>query len=41
MKEMNEKIVKLNDLLSGLGSIVVAFSGGVDSTFWLRQPNVP
>jgi len=33
MKETNRKIKQLNDILSGLGSVVVAFSGGVDSSF--------
>jgi len=33
MEKTNVKTKQLNDLLSGLGSIVVAFSGGVDSSF--------
>jgi len=33
MKKENTKIKQLNDLLKGFGSIVVAFSGGVDSSF--------
>lgn len=33
MKEDEAKIKQLHDLLHGLGSIVVAFSGGVDSSF--------
>lgn len=33
MKETNVKIKQLHDLLSGFGSVVVAFSGGVDSSF--------
>lgn len=33
MEKTNMKIKQLNDLLSGFGSIVVAFSGGVDSSF--------
>ena len=33
MDKTNIKIKQLNDLLSGFGSIVVAFSGGVDSSF--------
>ena len=33
MEKTNMKIKQLNELLSGLGSVVVAFSGGVDSSF--------
>jgi len=33
MGTTNSKIKQLNDILSGFGSIVVAFSGGVDSSF--------
>ena len=33
MEETNVKIKQLHDLLCGFGSIVVAFSGGVDSSF--------
>jgi len=33
MDEHNIKITQLHDLLSGLDRIVVAFSGGVDSSF--------
>jgi len=33
MKETERKIKQLNDVLSSFGSIVVAFSGGVDSSF--------
>lgn len=33
MESVTKKLEQLNDLLSGLGRIVVAFSGGVDSSF--------
>lgn len=33
MEKTNTKIKQLHDLLSGFGSIAVAFSGGVDSSF--------
>ncbi|MBP2625501.1 MAG: hypothetical protein H6Q68_212 [Firmicutes bacterium] len=33
MEEINIKTKQLNDFLSGFGSVVVAFSGGVDSSF--------
>lgn len=33
MEETNTKMKQLHDLLSGFGSVVVGFSGGVDSSF--------
>src|ERR1035437_1302503 len=32
----NEKVQKLKDILAGLGSVVVAFSGGTDSSLVLK-----
>src|SRR5664279_6050251 len=37
MKLRDEKSLKLDSILKDLGSFVVAFSGGVDSTFLLHR----
>jgi uncharacterized protein len=36
MEQMEQKYAKLGELLQSLGKVVVAFSGGVDSTFLLK-----
>jgi len=38
MKE--DRLTKLNSILKDMGSIVVAYSGGVDSTFLLHRAHM-
>lgn len=36
MNELEGKLCKLKDILAGIGSVLIAYSGGADSTFLLK-----